>query len=189
MSGFDPSTYGPMVTSILKESRLMPLGPGSPNSKLHTQLSALTMEKIFCDGKIRDQDMAKCCLAALWLYHDFLDESHTLSQEIHSTSGSYWHGIMHRREPDYANAKYWFQRVGNHPVFDGLATDAKQIAKEDSAEAAKGFHRQDAWDSFMFVDLCEKSAGSESEMLCRRIQQREWELLFEYCYREALRKK
>jgi hypothetical protein len=39
-----------------------------------------------------------------------------------------------------------------------------------------------------FIDLCEKSAsnGSATEMLCRRIQQREWELLFDFCYREAV---
>ena len=45
--------------------------------------------------------MAACCLCGLWLLHDFLDESHSLSQEITTDTGSYWHGIMHRREPDY----------------------------------------------------------------------------------------
>lgn len=185
MSGLNRSAYGPDVAVLLEESRLMPLGAGSPNTKLHTKLKDLTLERVFGDGKIRDQDMTKCCLAGLWLYHDFLDESHTLSQEIHSASGSYWHGIMHRREPDYANAKYWFQRVGNHPIFDSLAADAKEIAKGDSGDAAKSLNRQNSWDAFAFVDLCERAAGSPSEMLCRRIQQREWELLFDYCYGQA----
>src|SRR5690242_16081592 len=137
MNAFDPSTYGPDLAALLRDSRLMPLGPGSPNTKVHAQLNALTLEKIFGNGKIRDQDMAKCCLAGLWLYHDFLDESHTLSQEIHSTSGSHWHGIMHRREPDYANAKYWFHRVGSHPIFASLADQAKEIVKGNSEEGLK----------------------------------------------------
>jgi len=189
MSTFDPSAYGPNIAALFKERRLMPLGPGSPNTKLHSQLSALTPEKIFGDGKIKDQEMAKCCLAGLWLYHDFLDESHTLSQEIHSTSGSYWHGIMHRREPDYSNAKYWFERVGNHPIFESLSADAKEIAKGDSGDPARLLKRQNTWDPFAFVDLCEQAVGSPLELFCRQIQQREWELLFDYCYRQALEKK
>ena len=53
--------------------------------------------------------MAACCLAGVWLLHDYLDESHTISQRIDTPSGSFWHGIMHRREGDFSNAKYWFR--------------------------------------------------------------------------------
>ena len=47
--------------------------------------------------------MPACCCAGLWLLHGYLDESHALSQSIHTTSGSYWHGLTHRREPNFAN--------------------------------------------------------------------------------------
>jgi hypothetical protein len=54
-------------------------------------------------------------LALLW--HDHLDEAHVIVQDHPSGAGAYLHGIMHRREADYWNAKYWFRRVGGQPFF------------------------------------------------------------------------
>ncbi len=132
--------------------------------------------------------MASCCLAGLWLWFDYLTESHQISQRISSPSGSYWHGIMHRREPDYPNAKYWFDRVGEHPIFTPLANEATQMTCDSGALDVGEILSDDAsWDSYCFVDLCRQHAGtsSDAEMLCRRIARLEWQLLFDYCYRNA----
>ena len=106
------------------------LDRGAPNRAAFDQLSALTEARL-CDGHaVRDREMARACLAALWLYHDFLDESHRISQSLHGREGSYWHGIMHRREGDYANAKYWFRRVGAHPIHEALGLSARALAQD-----------------------------------------------------------
>src|SRR5688572_32618825 len=83
-------------------------------------LTALSESNLFDPGRARDEAMARCCLAGLWLAFDFLDESHRISQDIETPSGSYWHGIIHRREPDYANSKYWFRRAGRHAIFPAM---------------------------------------------------------------------
>lgn len=58
--------------------------------------------------------------SALWLYVDELDRSHDISQSMDDATGSYWHGIMHRREGDFSNAHYWFRRTGLHPAMADL---------------------------------------------------------------------
>src|SRR5262245_32813357 len=102
--------YGPGIAALI-DDRLPDLGPGAPNLLAKDQLLALVFNRTLGRKKIVDHQAARCCVSALWLWHDFLEESHSISQEIDSADGSYWHGIMHRREPDYGNAKYWFRRV------------------------------------------------------------------------------
>jgi hypothetical protein len=188
MLTFDSSGYGSVVADTLQEKRLAPLGPGTPNQAAHARLAALTLDTVFSPHPIRDEAMARCCLAGLWLYHDFLDQSHALSQEIPTSTGSYWHGLMHRREPDFGNAAYWFRRMGHHPVFPDLCKASAELAGE-AGEARAAFLRcQKTWDPFQFIDICESAlaGNSSSALLCRKIQAREWELLFDFSYRQAL---
>ena len=133
--------------------------------------------------------MADLCIGGVWLLHDFLDESHDITQTVKTSSGSYWHGIMHRREPDYSNSKYWFRQTGEHPVFAPLGEAARSFAAQsERSDLADQLTGRRAWDPFLFIDLCEAVArgAAGDEALCRRIQQREWELLFDYCYRAAV---
>ena len=108
MKPFDPKAYGPALTALLDPMPLPPLGPGKPNELRRDALAMLTLEDMF--PALVDRDMGRACFSGLWLLHDFLDESHKISQDVGSTTGSYWHAIMHRREPDSGNSKYWFQK-------------------------------------------------------------------------------
>jgi hypothetical protein len=175
------ATFSPAIREILAEERLAPLGPGTPNEPMRARLQRLTVESLCAPQPVADQDFARCCLAGLWLYHDFLDQAHEISQEIETASGSYWHGIMHRREPDYGNAAYWFRRVGKHPVFELLPAAARKLAPNVPIPSP--------WDPFWFIDYCEACANGKEpgEQFARLLQKREWELLFDYCYRQAVR--
>jgi hypothetical protein len=160
-----PAEYPPQFAALWTD-RLAELGPGKPNESARAGLSALSLASF---PTIHDREAAMGCISGLWLLHDFLDESHAISQDLPGWVGSYWHGIMHRREPDASNAKYWFRRVPANPVYEALVRE------------------YGSWDPFAFVDRCEaaRGTGSAEEMNLRRIQRRECELLFERCYREA----
>jgi hypothetical protein len=176
MSPFDLTRYPAPIAELWAIDRLPELGPGKPNEAVRVALQALRLESLF--PTLRDREAAMGCLSGMWLYHDFLDESHTISQDLSGWIGSYWHGIMHRREPDASNAKYWFRRVPANPVFEALAGEAHQL----------GLPLKDGWDPFAFIDRCERERGTatDGELLCRRVQLREMQFLFDWCYQKAV---
>lgn len=124
----------------------------------------------------------EAALAGLWLYFSCFEESHSISQDIHTADGSYWHGILHRQEPDPGNAGYWFRRVGRHPIFPALREAAAEILTELTQPV--GFTPGSAWDPFEFIEFCEtarRRPGSQEELAARRIALAEWQLLFHHC--------
>jgi hypothetical protein len=134
--------------------------------------------------------------AGLYLLHDYLDESHRCSQSVEGdgrrVAGDYWHAIMHRREPDASNSKYWFRRVGQHSVF----TDLRQATKAILLDSQFGQHKEwierlgvpVGWDPHAFVDLCEEARclrdASQSAVL-EQIQGAEMQLLLAATYDDA----
>jgi hypothetical protein len=183
---FNPADYGPVLQPLLAAAPLNELGPGRPDRAIWPKLKSFGWAAVFAPHDIIERDIAEACRAGLYLRYDFLGESHTISQEIETPTGSFWHGIMHRREPDYGNAKYWFHRVGEHPIFPALAAAAHETAAENVvANKSAVFADAANWDPFRFVDLCEAAARGDKhlETLCRQVQRREWELLFEFCFR------
>ena len=185
---FDPEDYGREMESLIRDERLSELGPGRPNEAAHAVLQNASIESLFEHATVCDRDMGACCLSAVWLYHDFLDESHTISQGIDTVESSYWHGIMHRREPDAGNSKYWFRRVGSHEAFDDVCETATALALSSTGNVADTLKSFSSWDPFGFIDLCESSRGQgdENETLCKRVQLAEWRILFDFCYRRAI---
>jgi hypothetical protein len=149
------------VAELLATDHPVALGPGAPASALRDRIAAAAAS------------LPPACQAGLWLRFDFLDESHVVSQADESCPDrNFWHAIMHRREPDAWNSKYWWRRVGPHPVLAQLAERAAVLGYTYTGPAE-------------FVDFCERvrGTGSAEEELAKRVQQLEWQLMFDYCLR------
>jgi hypothetical protein len=118
----------PLPSADVELSDLAPHHPGGERKWLAGFLKELNPQKYL--SAAGDSCKAEAILAGLLQINDYLDESHNHSQSIQGegqdVNGDYWHGIMHRREPDYGNGKYWFRRVGHHPCFDLLPELAEQ---------------------------------------------------------------
>lgn len=189
MTETQANQFGQVFGELLTHPRTMALGPGSPNVAVKDELQKLSVDRAFEGREVADRDMAEAAIAGVWLYHDYLDESHRISQGIKTPTGSYWHGIMHRREPDYPNAKHWFGRAGDHPVFRPLREDAVVLAEQARDSRAASIAQAAEWDPFAFVDLCAEATQDDNGALrdlCMKIQMREWWLLFEYSYAKAV---
>ena len=179
-------SYPSHIAELIQAAPLCPLGPGSPERSIFPKLQALSVDAL-SDGPPKDREMAEACVSGLWLLWDFLDQSHDISQGLPSSSGSYWHGIMHRREPDYGNAKYWFRRVGTHPAMQPLAERSQELAAQANLDRPTKFLEEGPWDPMAMVDACEAVARGKcvNELLLRQVARDEWETLFDYCYSRA----
>ena len=162
---FDPQAYGPAVAALLQAG-------AAKNIPKHQA------EDLFPSAR-----SPQGALSGLWLYHGCLDESHSISQDLKTPDGSFWHGIMHRREPDPGNAGYWFRRVGRHPIFPELR---EAVAAVVECHPAAGFQLGAEWDPFAWIDFWERARrqpGSDADKTALAIQQSEWEILFDWCAR------
>ena len=84
------------------------------------ELDRLSPVELLAPAQIASCDDALLVKGALYLKHGFLDESHKISQPVATPNGSYWHGIMHRAEGDSDNSRYWYHRIGTHPVLQQI---------------------------------------------------------------------
>jgi hypothetical protein len=127
-------------------------------------------------------------LAGLWLWHDGLEESHRISQSMHDATGSFWHAIMHRREGDFSNSKYWYAKTSGHPLYETLAREAGDAINHLPADKRLLRIVAIGWNANALVDLVESVHENPKDPAYKaavELQRLEWKVLFRFCARGA----
>src|SRR5437899_7578879 len=108
------------------------LGPNRRSSAWSESAIASELVAVFKSAALsKGQQELIRALTLLW--HDHLETAHEIAQGIENSDGAFVHGMMHRREPDYGNAAYWFRRVGKHSAFPAIARGVSELAKGQEA--------------------------------------------------------
>jgi hypothetical protein len=153
------------------------LGPGP-----RTQVQGISALETILATSADPSGRRELVRATVLLWHDHLDAAHEIVQEDEGQDASYIHAVLHRREPDYSNAKYWFRRVGIHPNFKWLFAKADAELSKDAA-LRTALLRSGRWDAFAFVDACEAAAARQdtsAAQTLRELQRAEFELLLQH---------
>ncbi|MEI6232198.1 MAG: hypothetical protein WCT04_04055 [Planctomycetota bacterium] len=193
MREISTDNYGPIAKELLAKAtpdkRPQSLVFATPDASAMPLLKQMTDQSLSKNRRVRMPHDAQALQAAMWLLFDFMTESHEISQALATPSGSYWHGILHRREPDAFNSKYWMARVGEHPIFPELLEDAIEIATnapdQSGAAISTKLSTLKKWDAAWFTDQCCSSQDAATEAILLDLQRREWALLFDYNFLKA----
>ena len=196
MSSYEGTRVAEFVTRLEERPDLPELEPSiNWDAGLTGELQALAIDDLFGNREVLDRDFAEATRSGLLLWNDALHESHVVSQSIDTATGSYWHGIMHRREADYGNSKYWFRNVGRHDAMAALSSAARDIAAAAVGESSvlaslTGFvASMQKWDPFQFVDWCEEAASgsmpTDAIEFLRSVQLAEIRNLLDYSVEHA----
>lgn len=137
--------------------------PTRENRGAVAQLLASLDHSEIAGGRIVSLDALELVRGGLLYAADALSAAHEIFQQNHTNLGSYWHGMMHRREGDFGNACYWFRMAGKIAPLDEMP----------------GF------DPVAFTMRCSRSRMTDSTKLAE-IQMREWEALINHCLNLAV---
>lgn len=98
-------------------------------------------------------------LALALCWHDHWDESHAICQAHEGDKDiDFVHMVLHRREPDAPNCRYWIAQAGWHPVYEALPKVAKKIGHADLAPTGR-------WNPELFLERCLLATASDHQAL------------------------
>jgi hypothetical protein len=164
--------YSAFITDFLHDAHLPRISARepAPDQRMIQRVAATEDHEI---AKTNGQE-ARCIRSLLYVAAGGVDEAHRIVQGISSSDGAYVHGMVHRIEDDFDNARYWFRRAGTHPASAAMYSRAVG----DRLTVAS----QPVWDPILLTDLVETSrtAGVTGDL--RAVLTIEFEVLLRFLW-------
>lgn len=178
-----PAIWSAQFWAEFRTQELPELTFGSRDGVLEKHLLERHLVSLFQESSLdhSDQELIR---AATLLYHDHSDAAHDLVADRTDPTAALIHGILHRREPDFWNAKYWFRRCDMHPAYSWLAEQLHAWHPNQEKEAALTLMLPGTFDPFSFVDACERAVRRDNPTISvetlRKIQHAEFEAIIHH---------
>jgi hypothetical protein len=149
-------TYSTFITEFLRQAQLPRVSAQEPmpDQRLIRWVAAAEDHEI---AEASGQE-ARCIRSLLLIAAGGLDQAHRIVQEMSTGDGAYIHGMVHRIDDDFDNARYWFRRAG-------VQSAAPEMYRRAAAVSATVASRP-TWDPFVVTEMVEKSrtGGVTEEM-------------------------
>lgn len=196
MVELDYSRLGPEVASLLtmRGGLVPPLQwSDDPCEAARTQLSGMSDKKLFAPHEPRERGMLPAVRAMLYLWNGWFREVESPAQEAPARAQLYILALMLRHQGRHADAKRYFQQLGGHPCHHRLFASSLDLLRDANGPALKQFKEllalKTTWEPLAFVDLHEQAVAGQldrpSELIIRKIQVEEFNVLLVDCYRKA----
>ncbi len=174
-------TYSDFVDSLLRRGDLLSrLRPGESSDPAGVIRIREASDEVLAGGPpVADPSIFALVRAGMFYLCDELGASHRIAQDVSTDTGAYWHGMIHRREGDFDNARYWFRRAGTLPFFGEAHRAASAVSSIVATQAN--------WDPYLFTGLCEQERFGANENLAEllKLQRIEFEVAFDYAWRKS----
>lgn len=163
-------SYPAFVADFLRNAQLPRLSAQEPvpDKRLIQRIAAAEDQEI---ARANGPE-ARCIRSLLFIGAGGVDQAHRIVQEISTSDAAYIHGIIHRIDDDFDNARYWFRRASMEPA----AAEMYRRAAANSLTVAS----HPIWDPILVTDMVETSrtAGVTDEL--RAILTIEFEVLLQF---------
>ena len=162
-------TYSVFITDFLHDAQLPRISAREPvpDQRLIRRVVAVEDQEI----ARRNGPEAQCIRSLLFVAAGGVEQAHRIVQEISTSAGAYIHGMVHRIDDDFDNARYWFRRAG---ILSAAAAMYDRAARNHLTVASQPF-----WDPILVTDLVETSRTAGVTEDLRAVLTIEFEVLLE----------
>ena len=184
------------ILGLIEGAPDAPLGRlvrGAQSAKAGAALRGMTVKDLL--GSAKNDRAARAVLAGVWAAADGFEEAHGIAQEIEGEWGDWWHAILHRREPDYPNAMYWYRKVrAPAAVWSDLGQRALAVLGPPPPPGleslADSLQKSGHWEPGPYVRLCEQAqAGTltpAATAMLVALQRLEWRTWLDHCHKTSI---